>query len=275
MPLTGTEEQHLIDYLLGQLTPEERASVEQRYFEDDEWFEQTRALEDELIRDYLCNALPAARRRLFEARYLAAPELRAKIEQTRTILEALRAERPAAPSPSVARPLWQRAADLFGLPPRLGFATAALSVASLAVAVWLGGQTATLRQNVARLERELASQARRAPVAASFLLSPGVLKGSEAAPKRLAIPPGVDQVRLELDIAGARKYERYRAYLRSVAGLEVASQEITPGGATDQLVFSLPSASLPADDYILSLGGLSSSGTFEELESYSFGIVRK
>src|SRR5215467_13366971 len=42
----------MIQYLLGQLSEDERAAVEELFFENDTYFEQLSALEDDLIDDY-------------------------------------------------------------------------------------------------------------------------------------------------------------------------------------------------------------------------------
>ncbi len=60
------EEQQYVDYLLGNCTEEARAELEERFFRNDESFEQLCAAEAELIDEYLRGELNPAERVLFE-----------------------------------------------------------------------------------------------------------------------------------------------------------------------------------------------------------------
>ncbi len=110
---------------------------------------------------------------------------------------------------------------------------------------------------------------------AAFVLSPGVLKGENERQKRLSIPPGIDLVRLDLEFTARPGVERYRAILRTVDGRETASQELDGPTAAGILSVALNAASLPTDDFILTIEGRSTGGVYRELESYSFGVIRQ
>src|SRR5689334_7978401 len=67
------EEAGLRRYLLGELTTEERVSVEARLFLDDEYLSQLKAVEDELVDDYAYDELAESEREKVKARLLSEP----------------------------------------------------------------------------------------------------------------------------------------------------------------------------------------------------------
>ena len=73
-------------YLLGSLSTEEQTDLEQRFFEDDQYFELLEAAETDLIDDYVRAELPQAEVRAFEVNFLVSSSRRRRIE----IAEALR-----------------------------------------------------------------------------------------------------------------------------------------------------------------------------------------
>lgn len=83
-------------YLLGELPEEERAGLEERYFLDDEEFEQFEIAEDELIDRYVRNELSAEDTSRFK-KLLVAPGLTERVEVARLL-----AQRTAAPVLQVA-----------------------------------------------------------------------------------------------------------------------------------------------------------------------------
>ena len=66
------------DYLLGNLTDENRAEVEERLLKDDLFFEELLILENELVDDYFAGRLAEAEKLRFESHFLVAPERHAK-----------------------------------------------------------------------------------------------------------------------------------------------------------------------------------------------------
>ena len=83
-------------YLLGELPEEERTGIEERYFLDDEEFEQFEIAEDELIDRYVRDELSAEERRRFE-KLLVAPGFTERVELAKLI-----AQRTASPVRQVA-----------------------------------------------------------------------------------------------------------------------------------------------------------------------------
>src|SRR6266852_460736 len=73
------DELQMKDYLLGKLSSEERADVEDRYFSDERYFAELRKLEKKLIREYLHGRLDTSGRDEFESALARLPGLRRKI----------------------------------------------------------------------------------------------------------------------------------------------------------------------------------------------------
>ena len=129
----------------------------------------------------------------------------------------------------------------------------------------------------AALEQELAKSSHAQPVMLSFVLTPGLLRGTEAE-KRLVIPPGATQVQLQLDLETEAEYKSYRAILRTVSGDEVWSQgmlKARPSDVGKAIFLILPATVLAEDDYILKLSGLNPAGGFDELSSYPFSVRKR
>ncbi|MBO0798375.1 MAG: hypothetical protein J2P31_06090 [Blastocatellia bacterium] len=79
-------DQRIIQYLLNELPEEDQVRFEDEYLEDDALFEQVRAVEEELIEDYVRGRLTERVRRLFERHYLASEQRRARLESARQLI---------------------------------------------------------------------------------------------------------------------------------------------------------------------------------------------
>lgn len=77
-------------YLLGQLSPQERAWLEQKYFSNDDFFEEMLATEGELMEAWLNAELPPQARMDFEARFLSTPESRQRLRNAALTQDILR-----------------------------------------------------------------------------------------------------------------------------------------------------------------------------------------
>jgi hypothetical protein len=124
------------------------------------------------------------------------------------------------------------------------------------------------RQMRAQLEPPLPALA----TPASFTLSPGVLRGSEAL-RRLEIPTGAILVELKLDMA-QNTHQNYKAVLLH-ENREVFSRSGLQASETPQqilLVVEVPASALPAGDYRIDLYG---SDERQALETYVFRISHR
>jgi anti-sigma factor RsiW len=97
------EERAMIQYWLGELSPEAEQHLEERYFADDDLFEQLLAVREELFDAYARGELSEAERARFEQRLLHSPEGREDLEFARSFTGALDSESAAnAPAPESA-----------------------------------------------------------------------------------------------------------------------------------------------------------------------------
>ncbi len=81
MTLPNADESLLRRYLLGTVTAESRDGLEARLFSDDRLFwERLSIAEDELVSDYVQNALSGEEQQDFENNFLRTDERRAKVE---------------------------------------------------------------------------------------------------------------------------------------------------------------------------------------------------
>lgn len=152
-------EKLLVDYLLGELPEAEQIRLEERFFTDEESYQELLALEDELRYDYAAGGLTPAQRTQFAQRFLATTQGRDRTEFASAVLERVAAAQVtpvtqiAAPTPNAKPPLWQSLLAAFRLPlPVWQFGLAMATLLLFAGASWLFYQTVNLRAQVARLE---------------------------------------------------------------------------------------------------------------------------
>jgi len=93
-----SQDEILMQYLLGELPEEQQLLFEETYFKDDELYERLMDIEDELIRLYLLNELPESRRLLFEKHILSRPWKREKIKLSQALMAYTRTQRKPEPS---------------------------------------------------------------------------------------------------------------------------------------------------------------------------------
>jgi len=154
-----TAKQQLIHYLLGGLPVEERRQIEERYFDDKDFFQEMLIIEDELIDSYVNRELSYEEAEQFEKHYLTAPERCGQVEFAKLLATSLSSlNRPrsleASPAPPPVR------ASLFSAwraryrPWRWQFITALAVVALLLlgmISLWLRNQASQLAQERALL----------------------------------------------------------------------------------------------------------------------------
>ena len=159
-----------VRYLLGELSEQEKKSFEQRYFADDQAFEELQIAEAEVIDAYVSDELSADARQHLEQRLTKSPRLRERIAFARTFARSIAntsrhptsVEPAALPSPTVLtspRGRWWKGLvkDSYDRRPAL-----TLALAACLALVLLGGavvilQSVRLRNQSQRLEAERAA----------------------------------------------------------------------------------------------------------------------
>jgi hypothetical protein len=78
------QHERLVDYLLGELSEEQRDQLEAEYLVNGELHDELVAIEDELIYAYVAGRLSASQSAGFERFFLQTPERRSRIEFARS-----------------------------------------------------------------------------------------------------------------------------------------------------------------------------------------------
>jgi len=159
MELRLEDEQLMARYLLGDLSIDERDRVEERFFTDEDYYQNLLLAEDDLIYDYLRGALSSDDHTKFGTRILASPSLRRKVKSLEALMNleeaAPRVETSTAEVPRSNRIIWGQAIkELFAIRrPAFGFALAA-AVLFAAASYYFITETGRLRTEIARVEAE-------------------------------------------------------------------------------------------------------------------------
>lgn len=176
-------------YLLGTLSDDEAAALEQEYFVNRSLFLRIQSEETALIEDYLDGKLSPADKQRFEGRYLQIPDLQHKMAEVRSQRVAIREEK----QPPV-RFSWR-------------LAVAAALVVGLALGIWLYRSRISQPELRATGQLPTGVQSPVQPPAtehtlAAILLSPGHTKGSGSTSVQLKQPAPGSTVHLILELPG-------------------------------------------------------------------------
>jgi anti-sigma-K factor RskA len=120
------EENQITQFLLGQLSEEDRLKVEERIFEENGFYEQVLAIQEELSDCYVCNDLSATQRTQFENQFLRSPRRRERVEFASALKRALDRQQ-SAEVPAQSASTWWKSFLAFRVGP--GPMLAALSAA--------------------------------------------------------------------------------------------------------------------------------------------------
>lgn len=305
------QEQIIQRYLLGELPEVEQAALEEAYFNDRRLFEQVVHAENELVDQYARGLLSPATRESFEKHYLAHPKRRQRANFAGALAARLdeKNEVAAVTQPN-AESLWNRLfPSLRG--PKLAWAFSVALLLMTVVAAWFLLETRRLRRDLSaqqQRERELQQQAtsdrqraeqlaaelerqrddqpavspspgpiKPAPAFVSLILAVGGTRSLDgSAPARLVIPPGIEQVRVQLNLR-ENNYVRYRAVIQAAGGREVfasASLAAKPATSGASLTFTIPAQRVASGDYILTLRGVTRTGEVEDVSKSLFSVER-
>ncbi|MCI0488641.1 MAG: hypothetical protein L0229_18795 [Blastocatellia bacterium] len=306
------KEELLTRYLLGQLSDEEQKHIEEDYFVDDESFERLLAAERDLIDAYVRGELSEADGERFENYFLCTEDRRERVELAREWRSfvarvsaarpkdeparlSLRRRFPGIKNPWVLLPLAATVLLLLGagwLMIRMLSLNLKLEQMQQERAAYerkereLEQQVADerqlseqLRDELERTRRDLEDQSQIAPSQSSivsFVLSLGLTRG-EGGGRRLVIPPHAKQVRLQLRF-NVSDYSSYSASIEDEEGRRVLSRsglKALSSNGGKRVVLTVPVGALGDEDYILTLGGVASTGELESVAEYSFSVVKK
>jgi hypothetical protein len=144
-------------YLLGELSEAERDEVEQRLMSDDDLYQQLLLAEDELIDEYISDALSEQERVKFSRRFLRVPELRQDVRSSIALRKyALKTALPVVEGDSVSPrrvSLLDRLRQFF-MQPAIGVSFAAALLLAVLLATWLATQNSQLKKQVEQLQAQ-------------------------------------------------------------------------------------------------------------------------
>jgi anti-sigma factor RsiW len=254
----------LVKYLLGKLSEEEQAQVEDRALADADYLGALEAAEADLIDAYVGGELPQSDRRAFERRFLTSPARLRKVEFARALANVAA----DSPSPVLRRPTIL--AVIRGWTPALRFAVAMAALICVAAPSWIVLRMRSRidvldaqRRDLATREQSLREQLRdshraASPVAASLILIPGLSRSSTNV-QRLVLGPSTQIAHIQIQLDTRDDYPRFRVELRSRRGEEILTLANLPRHRTSTgyaVSFDVPATALPEGDYELALKGI-------------------
>ena len=244
-------------YLLGELPESERPALEERFFADDEFFDQLLDAENDLLDAYVRGELSRGQQERMAAKLEREPGAQRELALASALARA--ASRTARVRRSFSGWLWTLAA------------TAA------ALAIW-GGWLATANREMS--QRLLAFERRPAPAPPGVFavsIPAGQQRGSgPSASPPIVVPPSAEFVSLSLQLAPGEPYRDYSMILRTARGEEVARfaglSPTTLAGSTAVEVY-LQASLLPAGEYEVALAG-ETAGRTEPVGFAYFQVTR-
>jgi hypothetical protein len=148
----------MVGFLLGTASELEQSQIETRYFREPRFYEQMLALEEEVICDYINEALTTVERQRFERHFLSTPRRRRKYESTRKLMTFVADQGNLDPDNQDKPSFWgwlsawpERLQNVFL--PKLNFVWSVALVVALSLGVWmLSLQVAALRSQIDQSE---------------------------------------------------------------------------------------------------------------------------
>jgi len=261
--MTTEEQKQTRQYLLGNLSQENLAELEERLLRDKGFYEELLVAEDELIDEYLADCLSGADRERVESYFLIAPERQQKLRFSRAFRKYIELNEGAKAQQE--NPKSRRRTVFPWAPiPVLAF--------SLVVALCLG--LFAVSWIVLRHPSSETTDQRQPRNILKIALISGSTRG-DGAIQRVLVQPGVDSVQLEIELA-RNEYKSYSAELltaenSSLTTTEGIKPDVTNGHGV--VYFILPAQILKPGDYQVRLDGIAESGSKEPVDRYRFRVV--
>jgi hypothetical protein len=307
---SGRVDEVLVKYLLGNLTEEEQARVEDQAFADPDYLGALEAAEADLIDAYVRGELAQADRRGFECRFLTSPQRRSKVEFARALARVTAEAAPLASATREPVSTWQALRDLIrGWNPALQFAGALAALVCIAGASWLVLENASMRSRVsalraqrrdlevreqgltrdlsqaqsradslaAQMQNRQSSEGPRAPLVASLVLMAG-LSRAETRVEQLALSPGALIAHIEIQLEARDDFPRFRADLHARSGREIlvlSDLVRRRAGGRYTVSIDVPASALGTGEYELALKGLPDGEGAQDVGYYYFHVQKQ
>lgn len=268
----------LREFLLGEVSDEDRESIEELFLTDSSIRERVLALEQDLTDDYLDDSLSDEEKKQFLSRYAQTDEQIRNIKISGAIkhwaIEEARASRRPAPTIS----LWSRFWTWLRIKPRFVVPIAvAIVIATVLAVVWLNNRSERRRHFA--IEQQLAqlnspANLREVPPA---MIQLSVRLGSVRSVEpqtELKIPAGTRLVELQLPWTRNEHYARYQAEIKRadresfvISDLPVESER------QNTIRLRLPAELLTKGNFQIVLTGVAANNSPGWSEEYSFVVV--
>jgi hypothetical protein len=264
-------------YVLGALSEDEGAAIEREYFDSSDALDAVRAAEDDLVDDYVLDQLSPEERERFERHYLSTPCHRRRVAVARALRTAgSRASGERHRSVVGWWPAAGVAAALAILIVGGVWILRATRPETVAVQSPPPANVPTAPPQPQHVDAP--TPPRAAPVVVTLSISPILVRGADQ-PASLTIAAGTDVVRLHLEGQPAdRRLGPGRAIVRTVAGDEVWSgpaMEVTGSKTPEFARIDIPVDRRRPDDYIVELLGPDAGGREVERYRYFFRVQSK
>ena len=264
-------------FLLGNVDDEERQRIESLFLTHSLSQERVTAAEEDLIEDYLEDALTAEDKERFLERYADSPTQQRKLRIARSIKEWAAKEGKVAQTDPATVSAWSRFRERLRLKPVFVIPVAAMILIAITVAaIWINNRLEqrnrqrALEQEVARLN---SSSGLREVPSTSLVLRPVSVRSVEAQPELIS-RPDFQIVELRLLWIQKEHYPTYRAVVRRVgAGELVTIRDIQPESDGNSVRIRLPAPSLTRGTYQIELIGIAADGTTSPPQEYQFAVT--
>ena len=306
------DDRRITSYLVGELPETEQAELERQYFGDPTLVDRVIQVETQLLDAYARGRLSDDMRRRVARQYLAHPTRRERLKFAEALAAKLDDLDPAVLQGQGPRSWWHGAWVGPGRAVRLSMAVATSLL--MVTASWLYVERIRLREELNRVqatrdqrERDLQQQltterlngaaaiaerdrllgqqpsptdaagpARSRPAVVSLLFVIGGVRGPDDLPRALKIPPGTEQVRLQLNLK-ENDYPRYGIAVQAVGGTDVLSRQGLLPEKTESgwlLALSAPASRFAPGDYVLTLSGVTRDGDRDEVSKSIFRVEK-
>lgn len=277
MELDIKEHEAIRQYLLGQVPPEDLPQLEERLLTDGAFYEELLIVEDELIDQYFSGELSPPERQSFETHFLLTPDRQLKVRFGQALnkyvsvagaahsVEDLTPEKSSEGAIDVAKPPPKK--PFFSLLP-IRNPILSYSLAAAVVLVVCGVSWVVLRnwRNPAPYEPGKVL---------TVVLTPGLTRG-DGEIKRITLNPDTGTVQLRLNLMRG-DLTSYRVTVLLDGRSPIWTRDNIPArndAGTKAIVADIPAKSLTPGDYQVKVSGHLTEGSFEDIASYRFHVVR-
>jgi len=256
-----SDEATLRRYLIADLQDEERDTIEERLFSDEQFAEELAGAEASLIDDFALKVLPQRDCDLFTKNFIFNDERRKNLVFAQAVNAYVERE-PSVPAEAERRSWWTKSLLFLSAHKRWAIATATTSILlvflSPVISKWIASRN---------LGSDTHSEIQLTLQPVSLLRDGGELN---------QINIGQDIRFLKLDLVfPAVQHSKYRVIARTVEGDHVLTlDDLSPerDGAA-KIRMRVPVESLPTNDYVFELVGIAADGSSTRVGLYNLRVV--